>query len=84
MGLTGLQAGYMNRSESNSSIRIDLRPKIWQSTSIVACFGLVTAVACVMLVVAIYDMGEEGEKGDGGMDEEEEEGKNDDDDMEEE
>ena len=36
--------------------------------------GLVSVVACVLLVVAIYDMGEEGENCDGGMDEEEEEG----------
>ena len=34
-----------------------------------------------VLVVAIYDMGEEEENDDDGMDEEEEEGKNDDDDM---
>ena len=56
---------------------------MWQSTSIVACFGLVSVVACVLLVVAIYDMDEEGKEGendDGGMDEEEEE--NDDDHME--
>ena len=48
-----------------------------------ACFGLVSAVACVLLVVAIYDMDEEGkeeENDDGGMDGEEEE--NDDDHME--
>ena len=75
----------MNSSKSKDSSRIDLRPKMWQSTSIVACFGLVSFVACVLLVVAIYDMeeeeGEEDNDGDG-MDEEEEE--NDDDDMEEE
>ena len=56
---------------------------MWQSTSIVACFGLVSAVACGLLVVAIYDMDEEGEGEEndgGGMDEEEEE--NDDDHME--
>ena len=27
-----------------------------------ACFGLVSAVACVLLVVAIYDMDEEGKE----------------------
>ena len=28
MGLAGLQAGYLNSSKSEDSIRIDLRPKI--------------------------------------------------------
>ena len=40
-GLSGLQAGYLNSSDPKDSIRIDLRPKMWQSTSIVVCFGLV-------------------------------------------
>ena len=85
MGLAGLQAGYLNSSESKVSIRIDLGLKMWQSTSIVACFGLVSVVACVLLVVAIYDMDEEeGENDDNGMDEEEEEEENNDDAMEEE
>ena len=53
MGLAGLQAGYLNSRESKDSVRVDLRPKMWQSTSIVACFGLVSFVACVFLVVAI-------------------------------
>ena len=53
MGLAGLQGGYLNSSESKDSIRIDLRPKMWQSTLIVACFGLVLVVACVLLLVAI-------------------------------
>ena len=46
---------------------------MWQSASIVACFGLVSSVVCVLLVVAIYDMNEGGEYDDDGMDEEEEE-----------
>ena len=77
------QGGHLSSSKSKDSIRIDLRPQMWQSTSIVVCFGLVSAVACVLLVVAIYDMDKEGkeeENDDGGMDEEEEE--NDDDHME--
>ena len=53
MGLAGLQAGYLNSSKSKGSIRIDLRPKKWQSTSIVACFGLVSSVVCVLLAVAV-------------------------------
>ena len=56
---------------------------MWQPTPVVACFGLVSFVACVLLVVAIYDMDKEGkeeENDGGGMDEEEEE--NDDDHME--
>ena len=48
MGLAGLQGGYLNSSESKDSIRIDLKVKMWQSTSIVACFGLVPVVACVV------------------------------------
>ena len=51
---------------------------MWQSTSIVACFGLVSPVVCVLLVVAIYDMNEGGENDDDGMDEEEEESDGDD------
>ena len=49
---------------------------MWQSASIVACFGLVSAVACVLSVVAIYDMDEEEgeeENDNHGIDEEEEE-----------
>ena len=33
---------------------------MWESASIVACFGLVSSVACVLLAVAVSDMGEEG------------------------
>ena len=33
---------------------------MWESTSTVACFGLVSSMACVLLAVAISDMGEEG------------------------
>ena len=58
---------------SEDSIRIDFRQKTWQSTSIVACFGLISPVVCVLLVVAIYDMNWGGENDDDGMDEEEEE-----------
>ena len=39
---------------------------------------MVLAVACVLLVVAIYDMNEGGENDDDGMDEEEEESDGDD------
>ena len=53
MGLAGLQGGYLNSSESKNSIRIDLRPKMWQLTSVVVCCGLVSSVVCVLLVVAI-------------------------------
>ena len=53
MGLAGLQGGYLNSSESKDSIRIDLRPQMWQLTSMAVCFGLVLAVACVLLVGAI-------------------------------
>ena len=63
----------MNSSEYKDCIRIDLRPKMWQSTSMVACFGLVPAVVCVLLAVSIYDMNEEEKNDDDVMDEEEEE-----------
>ena len=66
----------MNISKFKGSIRIDLRPKMWQSTSMVACFGLVPAVVCVLLAVAIYDMNEEEKNDDDVMDEEEEESEN--------
>ena len=79
---SGLQDGYLRCSKSEDSFRIDFRQKMWQSTSIVACFCLVSSVVCVLLVVAIYDMNEGGENDDDGMDEEEEE--SDGDDMEEE
>ena len=79
---SGLQDGHLRCSKSEDSFRIDFRQKMWQSTSIVACFGLVSSVVCVLLVVAIYDMNEGGENDDDGMDEEEEE--SDGDDMEEE
>ena len=36
---------------------------MWQSTSIVACFGLVSVVACVLLVVAIYEWVRKRKKG---------------------
>ena len=41
---------------------------MWESASIVACFGLVSSVACVLLAVAVSDMGEGvgGGGGDGG------------------
>ena len=52
-GLSGLQDGHLRCSKSEDSFRIDLRQKMWQSTSIVACFGLVSVVACVLLLVAI-------------------------------
>ena len=68
----------MNSSKSKGSTRIDLRPQMWQSTSIVACFGLISPVVCVLLVVAIYDMNGGGENDDDGMDEEEEESDGDD------
>ena len=57
----------MNSSESEDSIRTDLRPQMWQLTSVVVCCGLVPAVAYVPLVVAIYGMGEKGENGVGGI-----------------
>ena len=50
-----------------------------------ACFGLVSVVACVLLVVAIYDMDEEeGEEENDNHGIDEEEGENDNGDMEEE
>ena len=53
VGLAGLQGGYMNSSKSNDSIRIDLRPQMWQLTSMAVCCGLVSFVVCVLFVVAI-------------------------------
>ena len=47
------QGGHLSSSKSKHSIRIDLRPQMWQSTSMTVCFGLALAVACVLLVVAI-------------------------------
>ena len=44
MGLGGLQAGYKSSSKSKDSTRIDLRPQMWQLTSMAVCFGLVLAV----------------------------------------
>ena len=52
-GLSGLQAGYKSSSKSKDSTRIDLRPQMWQLTSMAVCCGLVSFVACVLLVVAI-------------------------------
>ena len=50
---SGLQGGYLNSSESKGSTRIDLRQKMWQPTPVVACFGLVSSVVCVLLAVAV-------------------------------
>ena len=50
---SGLQGGYLNSSEPKGSTRIDLRQKMWQPTPVVACFGLVSFVVCVLLAVAI-------------------------------
>ena len=75
---SGLQDGYLRCSKSEDSFRIDFRQKMWQSTSMAVCCGLVSSVVCVLLVVAIYDMNEGGENDDDGMDEEEEESDGDD------
>ena len=77
-GLGGLQAGYKSSSKSKDSTRIDLRPQMWQLTSMAVCCGLVSFVVCVLLVVAIYDMNWGGENDGDGMDEEEEESDGDD------
>ena len=85
--LHGLQGGYVRCSEPMDIIRVDLKPKMKKIDLDGALSVLVSAVACVLLVVAIYDMDEEGEEEEndgGGMDEEEEENDDDDDDMEEE
>ena len=50
---SGLQGGYLGKSKSQDSITIDMKPQMWQLTSILVCCGLVSVVTCLFLVVAI-------------------------------